>query len=291
MISGSIVALVTPMHASGEVAWAELDALVDWHIAAGTNAIVPVGTTGESATLGVSEHLQVIKATVDRVAGRVPVIAGTGANSTAEAIHQTQEAQRIGADACLLVTPYYNRPTQAGLIAHYQSIARATDVPLVLYNVPPRTACDMQAETVAELARIDAIVGIKEACGDPRRVADIRSQVADDFIVLSGEDAQTLQMMELGANGTISVSANVIPELMVAFTDACASGDMAKASKLDAGLQGVHAAMFVESSPSPVKWALHQMGRISEGIRLPLLPLTRAHHPAVREALAAVDAL
>lgn len=291
MISGSIVALVTPMLESGEVAWSELDALVDWHIAAGTNGIVPVGTTGESATLGVSEHLQVIDATVKRVAGRLPVIAGTGANSTAEAIHQTQEAERLGADACLLVTPYYNRPTQAGLIAHYQAIAGATQGPLVLYNVPPRTACDMQAETVAELAKIDSIVGIKEACGDPERVAQIRARVNEDFIVLSGEDAQTLRMMELGANGTISVSANVIPELMVGFTDCCASGDMAAAHELDARLQVIHAAMFVESSPSPVKWALQQMGRVSGGIRLPLLPLTTGHQKTVRAALDAVGAL
>ena len=228
---------------------------------------------------------------IGRAAGRIPVIAGTGANSTAEAIHQTQEAERLGADACLLVTPYYNRPTQAGLIAHFEAIAAASQGPLVLYNVPPRTACDMQADTVATLAKIDTIVGIKEACGDPERVGQIRSLVSPDFTVLSGEDAQTQRMMELGANGTISVSANVIPELMAGFIDVANSGDLAGAAELDAKLQIVHAAMFVESSPSPVKWALHEMGRVSAGIRLPLLPLSAANRPAVRAALSATGAL
>ncbi len=285
MLSGSIVALVTPMTADGAVHWQELDALIDWHIASGTAGIVPMGTTGESATLNVEEHLQVIAATIKRVAGRVPVIAGTGANSTSEAIHQTQEATRLGADACLLVTPYYNRPTQQGLLAHYQAIAAATDVPLVLYNVPPRTACDMLAATVAELATIDSVIGIKEACGDPGRVAEIRALVDDSFIILSGEDAQTLRMAELGAVGTISVSANVVPAQMAEFCAAIVAGDMAKATTLDEPLQEVHDAMFVESSPQPVKWALHAMGKISAGIRLPLLPLSESKQPTVRAAL------
>lgn len=291
MLSGSIVALVTPMAADGAVHWQELDALIDWHIASGTAGIVPMGTTGESATLEVDEHLQVIDATIKRVAGRVPVIAGTGANSTAEAIYQTQEAQRLGADACLLVTPYYNRPTQDGLVAHYTAIAAATDVPLVLYNVPPRTACDMLATTVAEVAKLKSVVGIKEACGDPERVGQIRELVDSDFVVLSGEDAQTMRMAELGAVGTISVSANVIPERMAEFCAAFLGGDTERARALDATLQGVHDAMFVESSPQPVKWALQQMGKISAGIRLPLLPLSEPKQPVVRAALAEVGAL
>ena len=199
MLTGSIVALVTPMHENGEVAWDALDELIEWHVASGTHGIVPMGTTGESATLDTQEHLQVIKRTIDRVAGRVPVIAGTGSNSTAEAIHQTQEAEAAGADACLLVTPYYNRPTQEGLFRHFEAIATATSVPIVLYNVPPRTGCDMTAETVGRLASIQGVVGIKEACGDAARVTQILAAVSDqdaeNFFVLSGEDAQTLQMM------------------------------------------------------------------------------------------------
>ena len=217
MLTGSIVALVTPMRIDGSVDWGALDRLIEWHIDGGTHGIVPMGTTGESATLDTDEHLQVIKRTIDVVAGRVPVIAGTGSNATDEALHQTQEAQRLGADACLLVTPYYNRPTQEGLYQHYKKIAAATAVPIVLYNVPPRTGCDMQPETVERLAAIDGIVGIKEACGDAQRVPAIKNRVAEDFFVLSGEDAQTLQMLELGAVGAISVTANVLPSLMAEF--------------------------------------------------------------------------
>ncbi len=291
MLSGSIVALVTPMAPDGRVHWQELDELIDWHIASGTNGIVPMGTTGESATLDVDEHLQVIEATVKKVAGRVPVIAGTGANSTSEAIHQTQAAEQLGADAALLVTPYYNRPTQPGLIAHYEAIASVSKIPLVLYNVPPRTACDMLAPTVAEIANIESVVGIKEACGDPERVAEIRALVDESFIVLSGEDAQTLRMAQLGAVGAISVSANVIPSQMSAFCRTILDNNLAKAAELDARLQPVHAAMFVESSPQPVKWALNQMGKISSGIRLPLLPLSQANQSVVKDALKEQGAL
>lgn len=291
MLSGSIVALVTPMTADGSVDWPTLDSLIEWHIEAGTHGIVPMGTTGESATLDTTEHLAVIKRTIDVVAKRVPVVAGTGSNSTAEAIHQTQEAASAGADACLLVTPYYNKPTQAGLIAHYQAIANATDVPLVLYNVPPRTACDMQAETVAELAQVAQIIGIKEACGDAGRVAQIRDKVADDFIILSGEDAQTLQMLELGATGTISVTANVLPAQMAQFCEAYLAGDFAKARSLDELLQPIHEILFCEPSPTPSKWALWQMGKIGSGIRLPLLPLSEAKHAEMKSRLAAVGAL
>ena len=291
MLEGSIVALVTPMISSGEVDWAALEGLVEWHITEGTHGIVPMGTTGESATLDTEEHLNVIKRTIDVVAKRVPVIAGTGSNSTAEALHQTQEAQAAGADACLLVTPYYNRPSQAGLVQHYLTIAEATDVPLVLYNVPPRTACDMQAETVGELAKHPRIVGIKEACGDAERVAAIRALVDPEFIVLSGEDAQNLQMFDLGANGCISVTANVLPGAMSEFCNAFLGGDRDKAQAIDDMLQPIHEILFVEPSPTASKWALHMMGKIDTGIRLPLLPLTQTHHEELKRRLTAAGAL
>ena len=291
MLTGSIVALVTPMHENGEVAWDALDELIEWHIASGTHGIVPMGTTGESATLDTQEHLQVIKRTIDRVAGRIPVIAGTGSNSTAEAIHQTREAEAAGADACLLVTPYYNRPTQEGLFRHFEAIAAATSTPIVLYNVPPRTGCDLAAVTVGRLAGIEGVVGIKDACGDASRVAQIlaavKDQGVDNFFVLSGEDAQTMQMMELGAVGTISVTANVLPAKMSAFCSAYLNGDVAQAVSLDQQLQPVHDILFVESSPTPAKWALSDMGRIPGGIRLPLIPLSAEHHEAVRQRIQA----
>ncbi len=291
MLKGSIVALVTPMAANGDVDWSALDALIEWHIEAGTHGIVPMGTTGESATLDTEEHLAVIKRTIEVAGGRVPVVAGTGSNATQEAIHQTQEAERAGADACLLVTPYYNKPTQAGLVAHYKAVAEATSVPLVLYNVPPRTACDMVADTVATLATDPQIIGIKEACGDANRVAEIRERVADDFIVLSGEDAQTLQMLDLGAVGTITVTANVAPALMAEFVNSFLAGDRERAGELDAMLQPVHDILFCEPSPTASKWALHLMGRIDTGIRLPLLPLTAAHHGELTARLKAVGVL
>ncbi|MFT7653040.1 MAG: 4-hydroxy-tetrahydrodipicolinate synthase [Limisphaerales bacterium] len=291
MLSGSIVALVTPMSVSGEVDWPALDALIEWHIESGTHGIVPMGTTGESPTLDTDEHLAVIKRTIEVVAKRIPVVAGTGSNATAEAVHQTQEAQAAGADACLLVTPYYNKPTQAGLIAHYEAVAAATTVPLVLYNVPPRTACDLLADTVGELAKIPQIIGIKEACGDATRVAEIKQRVGDDFIILSGEDAQTLQMLDLGAVGTITVTANVLPKEMAAFCSAHLAGDHETARLLDAKLQPIHEILFCEPSPTATKWALSQMGRIDSGIRLPLLPLTEANHAELKARLVAVGAL
>ncbi|MEM7078124.1 MAG: 4-hydroxy-tetrahydrodipicolinate synthase [Pseudomonadota bacterium] len=291
MLKGSIVALVTPMAADGAVDWTALEALIEWHVASGTHGIVPMGTTGESATLDTEEHLAVIKRTIDIVAGRVPVIAGTGSNATAEAIHQTQEAQAAGADACLLVTPYYNRPTQDGLIAHYRAIADATDVDLVLYNVPPRTACDMQAETVARLSELPRVIAVKEACGDAQRVAEIRQRVADDFVVLSGEDGQNLEMLKLGAQGAISVTANVIPQLMSQCMQAFLDGDTKMATELDARMQPIHEILFCEPSPTPSKWALHRMGKIGPGIRLPLLPLSEAQHDELDARLRAVGAL
>jgi 4-hydroxy-tetrahydrodipicolinate synthase len=294
MLSGSIVALVTPMRENGDIDWAALDGLIEWHIESGTDAIVPMGTTGESATLDTDEHLQVIKRTIEVVAKRIPVIAGTGSNSTAEAIHQTQEAQALGADACLLVTPYYNRPTQEGLFRHYKAISEATTVPIVLYNVPPRTGCDMQAETVARLANFSNIVGIKDACGDATRVKAIKDALTgpawDEFFILSGEDAQTLEMMSLGAVGTISVTANVLPALMAEFCSSYLAGDHARAQELDNRLQPVHDVLFVESSPTPTKWILSKLGRMQGGIRLPLIPLSNQHHENVRNAVVTAGA-
>ena len=291
MLKGSLVALITPMTDAGAVDWVAFEQLIQWHLEAGTHGIVPVGTTGESSTLSVAEHLEVVQRTVALVAGRVPVVAGTGANATAEAIHLTQQAASSGADACLVVTPYYNKPTQEGLYRHYEAIASSSSVPLVLYNVPPRTACDMLPETVARLAAIDNIIAIKEACGDPERVSAIKQLVADDFIVLSGEDGQTLRMMQLGAVGTISVTANVLPEKMASFCQAFLDGDLESANSLDAELQPVHEVLFIESSPQPTKWALHEMGKIGRGIRLPLIELSEQHRPELIARLTTAGAL
>ena len=291
MFEGSLVALVTPMRENGDVDWAALDGLIEWHLASGTHGIVPVGTTGEAATLNVDEHTAVIERTLKRVGGKVPVVAGTGANATAETIELTRHGKSVGADACLLVTPYYNRPTQEGLYQHYCAIANAVDIPIILYNVPPRTACDMQAETVARLSTVPQIVGIKEACGDAERVKEIRALVSDEFIVLSGEDAQTLTMMGYGAVGTISVTANVVPDLMSMFCEHYLKGETEQAQALDDRLQPIHAILFCESSPTPSKWALREMGKIDRGIRLPLVPLSEPHHENMRRELRKIGAL
>ncbi len=291
MLAGSIVALVTPMQRSGEIDWPALDRLIDWHLESGTHGIVPMGTTGESATLNVDEHIKVIDRTVVRVAKQIPVVAGTGANATAEAIEWTRAAARAGADACLLVTPYYNKPTQEGLYQHYKAIASAVDIPQLLYNVPGRTACDMKAETVGRLAVIDNIIGIKEACGDAQRVAEIRSCCAADFIVLSGEDAQTLDMLKLGAVGTISVTANILPREMSQFVSAYLEGNTERADEIDARLQPIHEILFIETSPQPVKWALHLMGKIDTGIRLPMLPMSTGNRGELERRLRGVGAI
>jgi 4-hydroxy-tetrahydrodipicolinate synthase len=291
MLAGSIVALVTPMHRSGDIDWAALDRLIDWHLESGTHGIVPMGTTGESPTLHVDEHIKVIERTVARVAKQIPVIAGTGANSTAEAIELTRAAAKAGADACLLVTPYYNKPIQEGLYQHYKAIAEAVDVAQFLYNVPGRTACDLKADTVGRLAKIDNIVGIKEACGDPTRVTEIVERCGPGFIVLSGEDAQTFEMMKRGAVGTISVTANVLPREMAQFVSAYLEGDVERAGAIDARLQPIHQILFVETSPQPAKWALHLMGKIDTGIRLPLLPMSEQHRGELERRLRAVGAL
>ncbi len=290
-LRGSLVALITPMHPDGSIDWPALEKLINWHIEEGTHGIIPVGTTGESATLAVGEHLQFIEKTVAAVAGRVPVVAGTGANSTAEAIHLTRQAEAAGADACLSVVPYYNKPTQEGLYRHFMAIADATSLPVVLYNVPPRTACDMLPETVARLSGHDRIIGLKEACGDAERVAELVASVPDEFIILSGEDAQTLRMMELGAVGTISVTANVVPRLMSEFCAAFLAGDEDRAKALDEKLQPLHAALFMEPSPQPTKWALHEMGLVQTGIRLPLIELSEGARPALRSCLKEIGVL
>lgn len=285
MITGSIVALVTPMDPSGAIDWQALDGLVDWHIEQGTDAIVAVGTSGESATLDVNEHCEVIGAVVKTVAGRIPVIAGTGANSTAEAIELTQAAKKAGADACLLVTPYYNKPTQEGLFLHHKAIAEAVDIPQILYNVPGRTACDMLPETVARLAAIDNIVAIKEATGDLDRAREVIQGTPDDFLVYSGDDETAVELMLLGGNGNISVTANIAPAAMARICKLAIAGDAEQARGENARLANVHANLFLEANPIPVKWALEQMGKIQTGIRLPLTPFSSEYQPRLKAEL------
>lgn len=284
-IRGSIVALVTPMHADGAVDWERLRKLVDWHVEQGTHAIVAVGTTGESATLGFEEHDLVIREVISAARGRVPIIAGTGANSTEEAIRLTRDARRDGADACLLVTPYYNKPTQEGLYRHHLAIAEAVDIPQILYNVPGRTACDMLPETVERLSRIGNIVGIKEATGNLERIREIRERCGPGFMIYSGDDATAVEAMLMGADGDISVTANVAPAAMAAMCEAALAGDAARARELDASINALHRDLFVESNPIPVKWALQQMGLIDCGIRLPLTPLSPAAQEVLRTTL------
>jgi 4-hydroxy-tetrahydrodipicolinate synthase len=285
-IRGSIVALVTPMHADGAVDWERLRKLVDWHVEQGTHAIVAVGTTGESATLGFEEHDLVIREVISAARGRVPIIAGTGANSTEEAIRLTRDARRDGADACLLVTPYYNKPTQEGLYQHHLAIARAVDIPQILYNVPGRTACDMLPETVERLSRVDNIVGIKEATGNLERIREIRERCGPEFLIYSGDDATAVEAMLMGAQGDISVTANVAPSRMATICEAALAGDAARARELDAAISILHRDLFVESNPIPVKWALQQMGLIDAGIRLPLTPLSAPAQQVLRASLA-----
>ncbi|MDG1813873.1 MAG: 4-hydroxy-tetrahydrodipicolinate synthase [Porticoccaceae bacterium] len=286
MIRGSIVALVTPMHSGSlDIDWGALKKLVEWHIEQGTNSIVAVGTTGESATLDVSEHSAVIRAVVEQVAGRIPVIAGTGANSTREAIELTKAAKEAGADACLLVTPYYNKPTQEGLYLHHKAIAEAVAIDQILYNVPGRTACDMQIETVLRLSAIGNIVGIKEATGDLQRAEQLIAQCPADFAVYSGDDHTARELMLLGGSGDISVTANVAPKLMSEMCAAALAGDSALAAELDGQLIGLHDAMFVEANPIPVKWAVSQLGLMENSLRLPMTALSDQHHQQVAAAL------
>ncbi len=286
MFSGSIVALITPFDSDGEVDYASLKKLVDFHVAAGTDAIVSVGTTGESATLSIEEHVKVVSKTVEFAEGRIPVIAGTGANATHEAITFSRLFNNTGIKGCLSVTPYYNKPTQEGLYLHYKAIADETDIPQILYNVPGRTAVDLLPETVARLSEIKVIAGLKDATGDLSRVKKHRELCRDDFVLLSGDDSTGLEFIKLGGNGVISVTNNVAAEDMAKMVHLALNGQFEEAEAINQRLMPLHKNLFVESSPIPVKWAAHQMGLIELGdLRLPLTTLTEKSQPAVVEAM------
>ena len=285
MFRGSMVALVTPMADDGAIDEPALEALVEFHIKNGTDAIVAVGTTGESATLDEEEHCFVIRRTVQIARGRVPVIAGTGSNSTREAIELTRCAKEAGADACLLVTPYYNKPTQEGLYLHHKAVAEAVAIPQILYNVPGRTAVDMKTETVQRLAKVPNIIGIKEATGDIERARSILESCGPEFEVYSGDDATAMELMLAGGHGVISVTANVAPRAMHELCMAALAGERGKAAAINDRLMALHQNLFVEANPIPVKWALHAMGMIGTGIRLPMTVLSPQYQPVIREAL------
>lgn len=285
MFQGSMVALVTPMLENGDVDAASFEKLIDFHIENGTSAIVSMGTTGESATLDTPQHCAVIRQTVEYVNKRIPVIAGTGANSTTEAIELTQCAQEAGADACLLVTPYYNKPTQHGLVLHHQAIAEKVAIPQILYNVPGRTAVDMLPETIAELADVPNIIGVKEATGDLSRLSRILELCGDKMDVYSGDDATGTDFMLQGGKGVISVTTNVAPKAMAEMCKAALAGNAEKAHEINKPLQLLHERLFLEANPIPVKWALAEMGMMGLGIRLPLTVLSEEYHEPVREAL------
>lgn len=285
MLTGSLVAIVTPMHEDGSLDLPALKALVDFHVKEGTDGIVVVGTSGESPTVDFDEHCLLIKAVVDYAAGRVPVIAGTGANSTAEAIHLSQYAKEVGVAADLSVVPYYNKPTQEGMYQHFKAIAENVELPHILYNVPGRTACDLQNDTVLKLAQVPNIVGIKDATGSIERGSDLLQRAPKGFAIYSGDDASALSLILLGGHGTISVTANVAPRLMHAMCAAALKGDLVTAREINFKLLGLHQKLFVEANPIPVKWALYEMKLIKAGIRLPLTPLTLANQQMVREAM------
>ncbi len=285
MLQGSLVAIVTPMFDDGSLDLDALRALIDWHIDAGTDGIVIVGTTGESPTVDVDEHCLLIKTTVEHVHGRVKVIAGTGANSTSEAIALTAKAKALGVDACLLVTPYYNKPTQEGLYQHFAAVAAAVDIPQILYNVPGRTSCDMSNDTVLRLSAIKNIVGIKDATGSIERGTDLVLRTPKDFAIYSGDDATGMALMLLGSQGVISVSANVAPKLMHEMCVAAMAGNVAKACEINTKLFALHQKLFIEANPIPVKWVLQEMGKIQAGIRLPMLNLSTQYHNVLRAAM------
>ncbi|QDX79823.1 4-hydroxy-tetrahydrodipicolinate synthase [Denitratisoma sp. DHT3] len=289
MITGSIPAIVTPMHEDGSLDLPGFRRLLDWHVAEGSDAIVVVGTTGESPTVDVEEHCQIIETAVSHVAGRVPVIAGTGANSTREAIELGQFAKRAGAAAHLSVVPYYNKPTQEGLYRHFKAIAEAVELPLIMYNVPGRTVADMSNDTTLRLAQVPGIVGIKDATGNIERGCDLIKRAPREFAIYSGDDATALALILLGAQGTISVTANVAPRLMHRMCEAALAGDLAAARELNARLLGLHRHLFVEANPIPVKWAVQQLGLIEGGLRLPLTPLSPEFHDRLRSAMREAD--
>ena len=286
MLRGSMVALVTPMAEDESVDWKALDALVEWHIAQGTHAIVAMGTTGESATLDMSEHIEVIRKVVEKVNGRLPVIAGTGANSTSEALELTSKSKEAGADACLLVTPYYNKPTQEGLFLHYKYIAERVEIPQLLYNVPGRTAVDLLPETIGRLAKLKNIIGIKEATGDISRVAAIRKCTNESFLLISGDDESAVDFMAAGGCGEISVTANVAPAKVAKMCELVLDGDVEGARNIDTDLLPLHEAMFLESNPIPVKYAVAYLGFMENILRLPLTPLSSEYHDQLHRAMA-----
>lgn len=285
MLTGSLVAIVTPMLPNGALDLPALRALIDWHVEQGTDGIVIVGTTGESPTVDVEEHCLLVRTTVEHANGRVPVIAGTGANSTAEAIELTARAREIGADACLLVTPYYNKPTQEGLYQHFKAVAEAVDIPQILYNVPGRTGCDLSNNTTLRLAQIKNIVGIKDATGGIERGTDLLLRAPDDFAVYSGDDASALSLMLMGGHGVISVTANITPKLMHEMCVAAMNGELSRARATNQTMFELHQTLFVEPNPIPVKWVLQELGLIQSGMRLPLTPLSPQHHETLRAAM------
>jgi 4-hydroxy-tetrahydrodipicolinate synthase len=282
---GSLVAIVTPMADDGALDIDALRRLIDWHIAEGTDGIVIVGTTGESPTVSFDEHCLLIRTAVEQVAGRIPVIAGTGANSTAEAIELTECARAAGAQAGLSVVPYYNRPTQEGLYQHYKKIAETVDLPLILYNVPGRTVADLSNDTTLRLAQVPGIVGVKDATGNMERAADLLRRAPKDFALYSGDDASAMPFMLLGGHGVISVTANVAPKLMHEMCVAAFAGNLARARELNNALLPLHSKLFVEANPIPVKWACAELGLIPSGLRLPLTPLSAGLHDTVRDAM------
>ena len=284
-ITGSLVAIVTPMHADGSLDLDGMRRLIDFHVQEGTDAIVVVGTTGESPTVDVEEHHELIRLSVEHAAGRIPVIAGAGANSTSEAIAMTKFAKSVGADAALSVVPYYNKPTQEGLYQHFKSVAEAVDIPVILYNVPGRTVADLQNETTLRLAQIPNIVGIKDATGNIDRACELIARAPEGFSVYSGDDPTACLMLLMGGKGNISVVANIAPRMMHEMCVAALKGDLAKARELHFRMLGLHRQMFCEANPIPVKWACQQLGLIEEGIRLPLTPLSPECHERVRVAM------
>lgn len=285
MITGSIVAIVTPMHEDGSLDFPRLRSLIDWHVAEGTDGIVIVGTTGESPTVSVDEHCELIRVAVEHAAGRIPVIAGTGANSTAEAVNLAKFAQQAGAVAHLSVVPYYNRPSQEGLYRHFRTIAEAVELPLILYNVPGRTVADLSNDTTLRLAEIPNIIGVKDATGSIDRACDLIERAPEGFALYSGDDMTVAAFILLGGHGTISVTANVAPRAMHEMCAAALAGDAAKARSINARLVGLHRSLFCEANPIPVKWAVQRMGLAETGIRLPLTPLAESLHERVLQAM------
>lgn len=289
MLTGSLVALITPMHADGSVDFERLNTLIDWHIANGTDGIVAVGTTGETATLSVQEHLKVMEATIKHVNKRIPVIAGTGANNTKEAIELSKSAEQLGADYTLSVVPYYNKPSQEGMYQHFKAIAEATSIPMIVYNVPGRTVVNMSNETILRLAQLPNIVGVKEASGDVARDISLINSVPEGFAVYSGDDPTGLPFMLCGGHGVISVAANVAPKLFAQMCRAAINGDIAQAKKLNEQLIPIYNVMFCEPSPAAPKWAVAQLGLCEKYVRLPIVPLTAASHEKVQAALKAAQ--